>query len=130
MYVLNDVGAGDGEDVVVALEGAWVVFEGFATEVVFGEADFLNEATHGAVEEQDSFFEYGSDELETLIHVLRGCFMGTWVCRENTKKGVRGVRKSCCASHRQAGPCATEKHKIEKLKTSIWSRLQRLDRAR
>ena len=84
----------------------------------------------GAVEEQDSFFEYGSDELETLIHVLRCCFMGTWVCRENTKKGVRGVRKSCCASHRQAGPCATEKHKIEKLKTSIWSRLQRLDRAR
>ena len=54
MDPLDDIGTGDGEEVVVPLEIMTVILEALATEVGLGERMTLDHRTHGPVEQGDA----------------------------------------------------------------------------
>ena len=62
--VVHDVGLGEGEQVVVALDGLSKVLELLAAEVFLGEFVALDHGAHGAVDQHDAL-------RENLVQVVR-----------------------------------------------------------
>ena len=57
----EDIGAGEGEQVVVALEGGGVVGKPVAPEIGLFKPVSLDETAHGPVEDEDAVFCCGGD---------------------------------------------------------------------
>ncbi len=57
MDILNDIGAGEAEDIIVTHQRARMAREKSATEVGFGEADSLYKRSHCAIENEDALRE-------------------------------------------------------------------------
>ena len=64
--LLDDVGARDHQDVVVALEVVGVILEALAAEVLLGELVLLHSRAHGAVDDHDALLHDLVDLVERL----------------------------------------------------------------
>ena len=84
MDALDHVGAGQHEDVVVALEVAAVITETLAAEVGLLEPVALDHGAHRAVEDEDAL---GEEPFEAGLEIVRGHGFGAAGPRRARRRG-------------------------------------------
>ena len=75
---LDDVGTGDAEQVVVALQVALVAVERRVAEIVLLQLILLDHGAHRTVEEDDTFCEEVGEELTFGGQWFVGNFLAHW----------------------------------------------------
>ena len=66
MNTLNDIGARQQQQVVVALEIMCVAGKAFTAKISLGQAVPLNHGAHSAIEHKDTFFQEGKNLFGTI----------------------------------------------------------------